>query len=298
MVDVSICMVSLNCWAVIQDCLDSLRASQPPVSYEVIVVDNASTDGTPDLIAEHYPEVRLVRNSGNVGFTKATNQGIVLSSGRYLLWLNTDTILRPDSLAEMCRFLDTHPRAGIVGPKVLNLDGSFQPQCKRGLPTPAASLCYILKLDRLLPNSRVAGQYLLTYLPVDQANQVAAVSGCCLLARREVWDAIGPLDEQIFAFGEDIDWCVRAQHAGWEVWYYPGSVITHLKGQGGVHAKPYHKAWGMHQGMWVFYRNHLMAHYSWLTTGIVWVSIWSKLALTTIAIWLRRKLRRPVQRSA
>jgi GT2 family glycosyltransferase len=161
------------------------------------------------------------------------------------------------------------------------------------MPTPLASLCYMLKLHRLLPNNRIAGQYLLTYLPEDVTSPVAAVSGCCLLARREVWNDIGRLDERIFGFGEDIDWCVRAQQAGWEVWYFPESIITHLKGQGGVHVKPYHKVWGMHQGMWVFYRNHLMSRYSWLITALVWLSIWLNLAFTSIGIWVRRRLSRP-----
>lgn len=297
MVDISICMVSLNCWAVLEDCLESLRDSRPAVSYEVIIVDNASTDGTPALIERHFPEVRLIRNHYNAGFTKATNQGIQQSSGRYILWLNTDTILRPGSLDTLHDFMEEHPEVGIAGPKVLNPDGSFQPQCKRGLPTPLASLSYMLGLHKLWPQNPQLGQYLLTHLPVDRASEVDAVSGCCLMARREVWDAIGPLDEQIFAFGEDIDWCVRAKRAGWQVWYYPASVIVHLKGQGGVHAKPYHKVWGMHHGMWIFYRKHLMTNYAWPITGLVWLGVWSKCILSSAAIWLRRTLRPPARRT-
>lgn len=290
MVDVSICMVSLNCWNVIEPCLDSLRASDPAVRYEIIVVDNASTDGTPERLLEQYPEVQLIRNDRNVGFTKATNQGIAASRGRYLLWLNTDTLLEPDSLRELCGFLDAHPKAGIVGPKVLNPDGSFQAQCRRGVPTPAVSLAYMLGLDRVWPDHPVAGGYALTYLPVDQAAVVGAVSGCCLLARREVWDMIGPLDEEIFGFGEDVEWCVRAAQAGWEVWYYPGSVIVHLKGQGGVHSKPYHKVWGIHQAMWVFYRKHLRTRYSPPVTALVWTGVWLSAAASMTRVWLRRSV--------
>lgn len=297
MVDISICMVSLNCWAVLKDCLESLRDSQPTVTYEVIIVDNASTDGTPELVEREFPDVRLTRNSYNAGFTKATNQGIEQSSGRYILWLNTDTILRPGSLDMLHAFMEQNPSVGIAGPKVLNPDGSFQPQCKRGMPTPLASLAYMLGLHKFWPQSPRLGQYLLTHLPVDRASQVDAVSGCCLLARREVWEQIGRLDEQIFAFGEDIDWCVRAKRAGWQVWYYPASVIVHLKGQGGVHSKPYHKAWGMHHGMWIFYRKHLMAHYAWPITGLVWLGVWSKFILSSAAIWLRRTLRPQIRRT-
>ncbi len=281
-------MVSLNCWDVIQTCLTSLRPSPSGLQYEIIIVDNASTDGTPERLKACFPDVRLVQSDRNLGFTKATNQAIELSTGDYLLWLNTDTILRPDSLPNLVQFLEARPQVGIVGPKVLNADGSFQPQCRRGLPTPLASLFYLLKLNRLWPDNRTVGQYLLTYLPVDNPNQVDAVSGCCLLARRQVWDDIGLLDEDIFGFGEDIDWCVRAKNAGWEVWYYPGSEIVHLKGQGGVHARPYHKVWGIHQAMWVFYRKHLRSRYPWPVTAAVWLGVAVSLSASVLGLWLRR----------
>lgn len=298
MVDISLCMVALNCWAVLKECLESLQASQPTVSYEVIIVDNGSTDGTVAQLQTFFPAVRLIENGYNAGFTKATNQAIAQSVGRYILWLNTDTILRPGSLDTLHRFMEHTPRAGIVGPKVVNPDGSFQPQCKRGMPTPSAALCYLLGLDTIWPQHPRIGQYLLTHLPIDRASQVDAVSGCCLLARRAVWESVGSLDEAIFAFGEDIDWCVRARGAGWEVWYNPASVIVHLKGQGGVHVKPYHKLWGMHRGMWIFYRKHLMAQYAWPVTGLVWIAVWSKLVLSGAAIWLRRTIWPRVRRRA
>lgn len=289
--EISICMVSLNCFNVLVDCLKSINEAVSDVKHEIIIIDNASSDGTAEKIANRFRDAKIIQNPYNMGFSKGTNQAIRLSSGRYILWLNTDTILKPYSLHDLYQFLESHPKAGIVGPKVLNPDGTFQPQCRRGMPTPSASLFYSLKLHRLWPNSRVVGQYLLTYLPMDSANQVDAVSGSCLLARREVWQGIGPLDENIFGFGEDLDWCVRARKAGWEVWYYPESVITHLKGLGGAHAKPYHKAFGMHQAMWVFYRKHLMSRYSWLVTGIVWLGITIRLLFSLTGVWLCKALR-------
>ena len=290
--DVSICIVSLDCSDVLKDCLDSLGASIAPFTYEVIVVDNASTDGVVDeLKARGYPKLRIVQNDRNVGFTKATNQGIQLSSGKHILWLNADTVLNPGSLSLLVKFLNENPKAGIVGPKVLNPDGTFKPQCRRGMPTPWASLTHSLKLDRFWPQKTIFGQYLLTYLPVDQVCPVDAVSGCCLMARREVWESIGPLDEAIFGFGEDLDWCVRAKQAGWEVWYYPQSVIVHLKGQGGVHAKPYHKVFGIHQAMWVFYRKHLASKYPWIVGIFVSIGIGISFIFSIILTWLRRLLR-------
>ena len=284
-------MVSLNAWEVLKPCLDSLGRGAPGMEYEIIVVDNASSDGTPERLQADFPYVRLIRNDRNVGFTRANNQAIAASSGDYILWLNTDTILQRNTTSVLMEFLETHPRAGIVGPKVLNSDGTFQFQCRRGLPTPLASMFYMLGLDRILPRHRLAGQYLMTHLPVDHANQVDSVSGCCLLARREVLSDIGPLDEDFFGFGEDIDWCIRAKNAGWEVWYYPGSEIVHLKGQGGVHSRPYHKVWGIHQAMWIFYKKHLRVRYPWPVTAAVWLGMISSLAASTIGLWVRRMLK-------
>lgn len=286
----SICMVSLNCLNVLKPCLESLASSEPELDHEVIIVDNASTDGTVAYLRSHHPAIRVIQNHSNVGFTKATNQAIRESQGDHILWLNTDTLIRPGSLTTLCTFLDSHPQVGIVGPKVLNLDGSFQPQCKRGMPTPSASFFYMTGLHKLLPTNPRAGQYLLAHLSPDEAHQVDAVSGCCLMARREVVEQIGLLDEDIFAFGEDIDWCVRAKKSGWEVWYYPGSVIVHLKGQGGVHSAPLNKVRGMHDGMWVFYSKHLQSQYPVVVNSAVWLAIKASLYTTTFGIWVRQKL--------
>ena len=290
MIDVSICMVSLDSRGVIAPCLDSIGASDRSVEYEIIDVDNGSTDGTCEWLAKNHPGVRLIRNDKNVGFTRATNQAIGVSSGRLILWLNTDTILRSDSLKKLVNFIDSNPKAGIVGPRLLNADGSFQPQCRRGMPTPWASLAYMLRLQRLWPRSEAANAYLLSHLSVDVSARVTAVSGACLLARREVWEEIGPLDEEIFGFGEDLDWCVRASNAGWEVWYEPASEVIHLKGQGGAHSKPFHKIWGIHQAMWVFYRKHLRHKYPAVFGAVVWLGIAGKLAATTAGTWVRRNV--------
>ena len=288
-VELSICMVSLNCRQVITDCLQSIHETAAGIDHEVLIVDNASTDDTLERATAVWPDARILRNSRNFGFSRATNQAIQASRGRYLLWLNTDTVLHAGALQTLISFLAAHPRAGIVGPKVLNADGTFQPQCRRGMPTPGASLCYMMGLHRVWPRHPLAGQYLLSYLPVDERSRVASVSGCCLLARREVWASIGPIDEAIFGFGEDIDWCVRAEQAGWEVWYEPAAAITHLKGQGGAHVKPYHKIRGIHQAMWVFYRKHLRAAYPAFVTLLVGTGVLASFAASMAGTWLRRR---------
>lgn len=292
--EVSICIVSLNCLGVLKDCLESLRNCPSYAAWQVILVDNGSTDGTVESVRRMFPEVCVIANERNVGFTRATNQGFRVATGPYLLWLNPDTVVRPDSVDRLIEFLEQKSGAGIVGPKVLNPDGSFQSQCRRGLPTPSASLFHMLRLDRLGPWRRTFGEYLLTYQPVDQSLPVVSVSGCCLLARRRVWDEIGPLDEQMFGFGEDIDWCLRAIEAGWQVWYYPSSVIVHLKGHGGAHSRPYRKAFGIHQCMWLVYRKHLARRYGPLTTAAVWTGVRLSLFAAVAAVALRTAAQRLV----
>ncbi|HJW92669.1 MAG TPA: glycosyltransferase family 2 protein [Thermoanaerobaculia bacterium] len=282
----SICMVSLNCRRVVEDCLESLRRSRF-TDFEILCADNGSTDGTLDYLRAQ-PDVHLIENGWNAGFTRGTNQGIAAGTGEYVLWLNTDTILREDSLGKLIEFMETHPRAGVVGPKVLNADGTFQPQCKRGVPTPFASLCYALGLDRIWPQNKSVSQYLLRSISEESTSIVDAVSGCCLLTRRATIDEVGPLDEEMFGFGEDIDWCVRASKAGWEVWYYPGSVITHLKGQGGAHSKPYRKIRAMHQCMWLFYKKHLAPQRVWPVTALVALGIGASFLMRTVVTWMRR----------
>jgi GT2 family glycosyltransferase len=285
---ISICMVSLDCWAVLEPCLRSLYDAPPWRPVEVIVVDNGSRDETVTRVTREFPAVRVIRNDANVGFTRATNQGIEASQGQYLLWLNTDTILRPGALDTLADFLESHPRAGVVGPMVLNADGTFQPQCRRGMPTPLSAFAYMSGLSRVFPRYRPLSGYMLDHLPVTEPARVTSVSGCCLLARREVWNQIGPLDTDIFGFGEDIDWCVRAAERGWEVWYWPESVIVHLKGRGGVHTHPYRKLHAIHQAMWVFFRKHQRQRYPWIVAGIVWTGVRASLLASVVRLWVSR----------
>lgn len=273
MIDISICMVALNCRHVLSDCLASITEHSVKHTIEIIVVDNNSNDDSVKFIEQYYPRIKLICNERNVGFSAATNQAIEKSCGQFILWLNTDTVLLPGTLDRLVDFLNEHPKVGIVGPKVLNSDGTFQAQCKRGIPTPLAAFCKTFGLHRIWPNNRIAGQYFLSYLPKDHSNKVDSVSGCCLMARRQVWRDIGPLDDEIFGFGEDIDWCIRAKKRGWEVWYFPESVIFHLKGQGGAQSKPHLKSWGIHQAMWIIYRKHLKSKYPWFVTGLVFLGI-------------------------
>ena len=289
--DVSIAMVSLNCWGVLKDCLDSLRLSDKSVTYELFLVDNGSTDGTLEKVPELYPEVTLVKNADNVGFLKGTNQGIRMSTGRYILWLNPDTILRPDSLRQMTEFLEAASEGGHCRTESAER-GRLISAPVQARNADACRVAGVLHEDwtGLFPQDHTLGQYLLRYLPEDCSNEVDAVSGCCLMARRELVDDIGLLDEDLKQWGEDIEWCVRAKKAGWEVWYNPASVITHLKGQGGRHVVPYHVTKNMHYAMWIFYTKYFKAQSSPLTSAAVRVGIQGSLAGSLTRIWMQRNV--------
>jgi GT2 family glycosyltransferase len=221
------------------------------------------------MVRQEFPEAQLIANSRNVGFSRANNQALQASQGRYILWLNPDTVVPLRALPAMIAYMDAYPRVGILSPRLLNRDGTLQQQCRRGFPTLWNTFCYFTGLARLFPHSPRFGGYLLTYLDEEQAHEVDAVSGSCLLARREIVADIGLLDEDYFLYGSDLDWCLRAQQAGWSVVYYPGAEVIHYGGQGGTTANLYLAIYEFHHAMWLFYKKHYAARYPRIVTWLV-----------------------------
>jgi N-acetylglucosaminyl-diphospho-decaprenol L-rhamnosyltransferase len=215
-------IVNWNTADLLLDCLDSLRAGEVRLD-DVLVVDNASTDDSVARVAQRFPAVHLIRNSANVGFAGANNQGIAASTGEYVLLLNSDTLVPPGAISSLVRFMSERPRVGACGPRLLRPDGTPQPYAYGGDPT----LPYLLRrgFSRLL-----LGRSLHDWT-IDRALQVDWVSGACLLLRRVALDQVGPLDGQFFMYFEDNDLCLRLRRAGWQVYYEPQVAITHLGGQ-------------------------------------------------------------------
>ncbi|HSQ17088.1 MAG TPA: glycosyltransferase family 2 protein, partial [Anaerolineales bacterium] len=257
MPDLSICIVTLNTRQCLRDCLDSLAAHPASLPTEIIVVDNASSDGTQAMLAAEYPQVALIQNEKNEGFARPSNQAMRAASGCYLLLLNPDTLVHAGALDTLVTFLEQHPQAGIVGPKVLNRDGSLQMACRRGIPSPGAMISYFLKLHRLFPRSRRFGGYLLNYLDEDETHLVDGVSGSCMLVRRSAAEQASYFDEQFFAYQEDADFCFQMQRLGWKVYYHPAARITHFGGQGGSRAQPYRAIYQWHRSYYLYYRKNL-----------------------------------------
>lgn len=234
--DVSIIIVNWNTGDLLEECLDSLKRMDPGPSFEVCVVDNASTDSSVDTIRRRYPDVHVIANTLNAGFAAANNQGAASARGRYLLLLNPDTVAFPNSLAELVRFTDAHPDAGAVGPRLLNSDGSPQRSCWRGQPGVASALVDGLYLWKI-PGAPLTSRLEIDPGAVQEPIEVDHILGACMLIRRDAWDRVGSLDEGFFLYLEETDWCVRATKAGWKIMFNPATAITHL-GQQSSHRHP------------------------------------------------------------
>jgi GT2 family glycosyltransferase len=287
--DLSICVVSLQARDYLRACLDSIYQNPPSVPFEVIVVDNHSTDGTQVMVKSKYPQVQLIENAENLGYTAPMNQALRAAKGAFLMQLNPDTVVFPGSLDTLLAFMGAHPDVGICGPKVLNRDGSLQKQCRRGESRPWAVISYFLGLARLFPRSKLFGGYLMNYMGEDDTHAVAGVSGSCMLIRRALVDQIGYLDELFFAYQEDVDYCFRAWQAGWKVFYVPTAHITHFGGQGGSRVQPYRSIIEWHRSYFLFYRKSYASDYFFLFNFFFYSLIALKLLYALIINTLRRE---------
>ncbi len=211
--------------------LDSVQKATKTISAEIIVVDNASDDGSVESIKEKFPSVKLIVNEKNVGFGAANNIAMLHATGKYFLLINPDTIVREDTFTKMILFFEQNPEAGIAGCKVLNADGSLQLACRRGFPGPWTSFTKVMGLSTLFPKSRLFARYNLTYLDENKTYEVDAVSGAFMMLRKEVYDKIGGFDQEFFMYGEDLDLCYRTQQAGYKVFYVHLTEIIHYKGE-------------------------------------------------------------------
>ena len=224
--DLSIIVVNWNTRDLLANCLQSIYDTVHDLTFEVIVVDNASTDGSADMVRERFPQVRLIENAENVGFAKANNQGIKRSSGRYIVLLNSDTVVRSKAIAHLTTFLDTHPDAGACGPLLLNPNDTLQPSCYPFL-TAGREFWRLIFLDRVI---RI-GSYPMNHWDTKSPHNVEVVSGACLALRREALNHVGLLDERYFMYSEEMDLCYRLHQEGWRIYWVPQAHVMHYGGQ-------------------------------------------------------------------
>ncbi len=229
--ELSVIIVNYNVRAFLENCLLSVQRACEFIQTEILVVDNASDDGSVEVVRNKFPQVKLIVNENNIGFAAANNRAIIESQGKYLLLLNPDTILQEDTLRVMINYFNKSPDVGLAGCKILNPDGTLQLACRRSFPNPWVAFTKITGLNNLFPRSKIFGKYNLAYLSPDETYEVDAVSGSFMFVRREVIGQVGGLDEQFFMYGEDLDWCYRIKTAGWKIFYVHSTQIIHFKGE-------------------------------------------------------------------
>jgi len=267
--------------------LRSLLADSAAAGFEIWVVDNDSGDGSVEMLRRDFPSVITIANAENVGFGRACNQVIPQCTGDYVILVNPDTVSGPDAVGKMVAFMDANAQCGAVGPKVLNPDGSLQLSCRRSFPDLWASFFRLSYLSFLFPKHPLVARYNVTYADPDEEIEVDALSGAFMLVRKSVIDKIGLLDEDIFMFGEDIDWCWRVKQAGWQVRYLPSAVVHHYHGASSRFRR-IGSTINLHKGMEVFYRKHMAKNYWPVFNLLVYAAIWCRAGVFIILSYLQR----------
>lgn len=279
MMKLSVIIVNYNVKHFLEQCLCSVERSVDGIDAEVIVVDNASHDGSVEYLQKRFANVRFIASDKNLGFARANNLAIRNSCGEYVLLLNPDTIVAEDTFADFIQFMDSHPDAGGCGAYMLRINGSFALESRRGLPTPFVAFCKMSGLSSIFPKSRTFGRYYMRYLNEHEANQIEIMSGAYMFLRKSVLDKIGLLDEDFFMYGEDIDLSYRIMKAGYKNYFLP-SPILHYKGES-TQKSTYRYVHTFYQAMQLFFNKHY-SHYSFLVSIPINTAIWTRAMLAYI----------------
>ena len=273
----SIVIVNYNVRTYLEQCLQSVAKALEGIEGEVFVVDNHSDDDSVETVKTQYPWVRLIKNSENIGFARANNIAIRQSTGDYVLLLNPDTVVGEQTLREVLRFMEAHPKAGGAGVMMHNADGSLAPESRRAIPTPWVSFLKMLGLTK---------RYYMSHLSWDNPGRIDVISGAFCFLRKKALDEIGLLDEDFFMYGEDIDLSYRLLKGGWENWYLPYPII-HYKGKS-TQKSDYRYVHIFYKAMLIFFRKHY-SHLSIFYAVPVKMAIYFRAAIALTDI-IRKKL--------
>jgi O-antigen biosynthesis protein len=286
MMQCSVIIVNYNVKDFLSQALQTLRKSlayaaqkRPGMQSEIFVVDNASEDGSVEMVRNQFPDVHCIANTENVGFARANNMALTRARGACLLLINPDTLVQEDTVDVMLRAFDDDPKIGMAGCKILNPDGTLQLACRRGFPTPWVAFTKISGLSTLFPRSKMFGKYNVTYRDPDRSYEVDAISGSFMMMRREAYEQVGGLDETFFMYGEDLDWCYRTQKAGWEIMYIADTQIIHYKGES-TRRSDIDEIRTFYKAMSVFVEKNISR--SPVVTAILNVTIWLRALLAWI----------------
>lgn len=284
--DLSIVIVNYNTRALLEKCLLSVGRSGGLSDYEIFVVDNASTDGSSLMVEKRFPQVAIIKNSENLGFSKANNLAISKTKGRYILLLNPDTLVEKNTLSEMISFMDRNPEAGVATCRVELPSGRLDRDCRRSFPTPWVSFTHFSHLSKIFPKSKIFGRYQMTYKNEDKVEEIDSCVGAFMIVRSEAQKEVGLLDENFFFYGEDLDWCFRFKEKGWKILYNPKVKIIHYKGASSGMKKTSKDVTSATreakrkalvastEAMEVFYRKHYLKKYPKIVSFLIFGAVW------------------------
>lgn len=273
MIKLSVVIVNYNVSHFLEQCLVSVYKALYNIPSEVFVVDNNSVDGSDEMVRLRFPQVTLIANQENLGFSKANNQAMRLAKGEYILLLNPDTIVEENTFHKCIEFMNAHPDGGGLGVKMLDGSGRFLPESKRGLPTPLVAFYKIFGLSALFPKSKRFGKYHLGYLHPDETNEITVLSGAYMFMRKEALDKSGLLDETFFMYGEDIDLSYRLIKAGYKNYYYPETRIIHYKGES-TRKTSINYVFVFYQAMIIFARKHFTQRHAGIFSFLINTAIY------------------------
>jgi GT2 family glycosyltransferase len=291
--DLSVIIVSYNTKDILIECINSIYKHTQNLNFEVIVYDNASGDGTVDELAKlPYETLTIIENGKNLGFSKANNVGLKISGGKYVLFLNSDTLVKQGVLKGMAEFMDENKKAGAATCKVVLPNGKIDDASHRGFPTPWNALVHFSGISKLLGKTRLFGGYNMGYMDLNKTHQIDALAGAFMLVRRQAGEEAGWWDEDYFFYGEDLDFCYMLKKAGWKIYYVPKYKILHYKGvSGGIkkisknitvadkNTKRAAKR-ARFNAMRIFYKKHYENKYPWFVTRLVYLGIYLKQILS------------------
>lgn len=288
MSDLSVIIINYNTKKMTEELIDSILDLSIALRYEIVVVDNSSFES--EKIDNRFgskKNIKIVFTKNN-GFGAACNEGAKVATGKKLLFINSDIVFEGDVFSTCVSYMNSNTDIGILGCKLVLKNGELDHGCKRGFPTPLASFCYYLKLDKIFRGSKKCGAYKLSYLSDEEINEVDAVSGAFLMIKKNLFDEIGGFDETFFMYGEDLDLCFRVKQQGMKIVYFPKAVVTHLKGQSGLNTKSKVVLYHFYNAMIIFYDKHYKPRYNWFLTRIIHFTIWSKYLFDLLVLRLKR----------
>ena len=273
---VSALIVSYNVKGLLLKCLEAFYA-HADVPVEAVVVDNASTDGSPAAVASEFPQATVLAQQRNLGFGRANNVGLERCQGRFVLLLNPDVTVNPQAIGRMADFLITRQDAAVVGPRLLYPDGRNDPDARRSFPVPRTLFYRTVGLSRLFPKSRVFGRHNMGHMPDTEVHEMDAGSAACMMVRMAALDRVGFFDPRYFMFGEDLDLCYLLKLGGWKVFYLPSASAIHHKGAA-VRQAESRMLYERHRAMWSYHMKHHADEIPAFANGLVWAQIWGRWA--------------------